>query len=490
MRAHGVQGLGSARSGDDCSRRWEVSVFICTCAHTCMSAHMRTHIMPRACVHKRVQRRTLTPAPKQPQTQTPRHSLQSPRSALASLIAFLKMGKRRPNEPAGTVPPWRFHLRSEWLQQPDSQLSPDALATLRTATNPQPWLACGLCCVMACPGHEGRKQDVPAYLGVVVTVGGTGLLARAAKAPVTAEDPRFSPPLLSQIALPQSLGKFRPCTKGWAAAPQRLFPPTCHVGLGRGVCPPPGLLRSPSSSICQNSLFHTGSQTEPRQKVTASQNVIFNCGADRSHYQPSCYTSGCLRLLDLVNSRVKPPLRWVLTVETLGSAGFSLTLTRGAVSQGLRAPGMTQLWAEGPRPCSPASSWATGETRELQGQGAAGQTETQLWEQQTVRDHLAPDPSEAICPPGFPNRWQQRHGHLQKLSCHQKLGLSFAGPWPCQIPSLGRPMGSAMSWPTPAPSLNLTRPQELPLAPRQTPLGRSLCAPHGAPALPLPSQRV
>lgn len=108
MRAHGVQGLGSARSGDDCSRRWEVSVFIGTCAHTCTSAHMRTHTMPHACVHKRAQRRTLTPAPKQPQTQTPRHSLQSPRGALASLIAFLKMGKRRPNEPGGTVPPWRF----------------------------------------------------------------------------------------------------------------------------------------------------------------------------------------------------------------------------------------------------------------------------------------------------------------------------------------------------------------------------------------------
>ena len=109
---------------------------------------------------------------------------------------------------------------------------------------------------MACPGHEGHKQDVPAYLGVVVTVGGPGLLARAAKAPITAEDPRFSPPLLSQTALPQSLGKFRPCTKGWAAAPQRLFPPTCHVGLGRGVClllacsgaPPPAYARTPCST--------------------------------------------------------------------------------------------------------------------------------------------------------------------------------------------------------------------------------------------------
>lgn len=278
--------------------------------------------------------------------------------------------------------------------------------------------------------------------------------------------------------------------QGLGSSSPEALPSHLPRGVGRGVCPPPGLLRSPSSSIRQNSLFHAGSQTEPRQKVTAGQNVIFNCGADRSHYQPSCYTSGCLRLLDLVNSRVKPPLCWVLTVETLGSVGFSLTLICGAVSQGLRAPGVTQLWAEGPRPCSPASSWATEETRELQSQGAAGQTETQLWEQQTVRDHLAPDPSEAICPPGFPNRWQQRHGHLQKLSCHQKLGLSFAGPWPCRIPSLGWPMGSAMSWHTLAPGLDLTRPQELPLAPRQTPLGCSLCAPHGAPALPLPSQRV
>ena len=92
-----------SRSGDDCSRRWEVRVFICTCAHT--------HTMPRACGDICAQMSTeahVDPSPQTPQTQTPRQSLQSPRSALASLIAFLETGTRKPNEPGGTVPPWRF----------------------------------------------------------------------------------------------------------------------------------------------------------------------------------------------------------------------------------------------------------------------------------------------------------------------------------------------------------------------------------------------